>query len=85
MQSQRRTNIDVEVLAKSDLVRSFMRRTLDEHRDRRSGVILVTDVAAAAARAFDLHHDDGETPARALLGVAAQVVALDLARARMRP
>lgn len=84
MRNERRTNIDVEVLAKSELVRDFMSRTLDERRDPQSGVVLVTDVAAAAARAFDLHHDDG-TAAQALLAVAAQVVALDLLCALARP
>lgn len=80
MRNERRTNIDVELLARSELVRDFMSRTLDEHRDPHTGVVLVTDVAAAAALAFDLQHDDGKS-ARALLDVAAQVVALDLARA----
>ncbi|MBI1948601.1 MAG: hypothetical protein HYS27_23135 [Deltaproteobacteria bacterium] len=83
MRNERRTNVDVELLAKSELVRAFMSRTLDEHRDPPSGVVLVTDVAAAAALAFDLHHDDG-TEARALLNVAAQVVALDLVCALAR-
>lgn len=83
MRNERRTNIDVELLAKSELVRDFMSRTLDECRHSRSGVVLVTDVAAAAALAFDLHHDDG-TAAHAVLAVAAQVVALDLARAPAR-
>lgn len=84
MRNERRTNIDVELLARSTLVRDYMHRTLEEHREPRSGVVLITDVAAAAARAFDLHHDDGKTAACSLLDVAAQVVALDLAGARTR-
>lgn len=84
MQNERRTNIDVDVLARSDVVRDFMRRTLDEQRDASTGLVLIVDVASAAAHAFELHYDDGETPARALLDVAAQVVALDLACTTVR-
>lgn len=83
MSDQRRTNIDVEVLARSDTVRTFMRRTLEEHRDARTGVVLIVDLVASAADVFELRHDDG-LAARALLDVAAQVVALDLASLRAR-
>ena len=76
------TNVDVDVLAKSPLVRAFMVRTLEHCRDRLTGHIFRSIVAARAAEAFDLYYDDGPGFARTLLDVAASVIDHDRATRR---
>ena len=80
---QRRiTSVDVNVLAKTPTVRAFMLRVIDHHRDPLTGHVFASTLADVAAKAFDLHFDDGVTIPRALLEVAAQVIALENACAR---
>lgn len=76
--TERRTNIDVDQLARSPLVRRFMVRTAFEHVAATGDAVLIVDLVAKAAAAFDLLCEDGVTAARALLDVAAQVVAVEL-------
>ena len=71
---QRKTNIDVEVLARSPLVAAFMLRTLDDLRDPLTGHVFAVLLAQSAADAFDLWHEDKKTFARALLDVAERVL-----------
>lgn len=80
--SERQTNVDIEQLAKSELVLMFMRRMVREHRKDTGQQALIVDVAEAAADAFDLRHDGDRSIARTLIDVAAEVVAVDLACAR---
>lgn len=77
--TRRITNVDVDVLARSSLVRAFMLRTLDDIADPLTGHVFAVSLAKKAAEAFDLFYDDGVTFARALLGVAAHVIALESA------
>ncbi|MBI1948514.1 MAG: hypothetical protein HYS27_22700 [Deltaproteobacteria bacterium] len=72
---ERRTNIDVEELAGSPLVRSFMLRVLPEVSDPLTGYVFAVSLAKRAADAFDLYHDDGVIFAAALVEVAADVIA----------
>lgn len=78
------TSIDVDVLARSSLVRAFMLRTLDEIADPLTGHVFAVSLAKKAADAFDLFYDDGVTFARTLLDVAAHVIALESAIRRRR-
>jgi hypothetical protein len=73
------TNIDVEVLARSPVVRAFMVRTYDEIADPLTGHVFAVILAKKAAEAFDLFHDDRVTAAHALLDIAAHVIALECA------
>ncbi len=72
---ERRTNIDVEELARSPLVRSFMLRVLPDVRDPLTGYVFAVSLAKRAADAFDLYSDDGVIFAAALVDVAADVIA----------
>lgn len=78
------TNIDVDVLAKSPVVRAFMLRTHDEIADPLTGHVFTVSLAKKAAEAFDLFYDDGITIARTLLDVAAHVIALEWATRHRR-
>lgn len=71
---ERQTNIDVEVLARSSLVRSFMQRVLPEVTDPLTGYAFAVSLAKRAADAFDLYHDDGNLFAAALVEVAGEVI-----------
>ena len=68
------TNVDVNNLAHSPLVRAFMLRVLDELRDPLTGNVFPVALAKRAADAFDLHHKDGVTFPRPLIDLATQVV-----------
>ena len=72
---ERQTNIDVEELARSALVRAFMTRVLPEVTDPLTGYVFAVSLAKRAADAFDLYHDDGAIFAGSLVGVAEQVIA----------
>lgn len=78
----RQTNIDVELLARSPLVRAFMQRITNEVTDALTGHIFAVSLAKRAADAFDLYHDDGKLFAAALLEVAEEVI--DARRASKR-
>ena len=78
------TNVDVEVLAKSPLVRAFMQRKLIAWMDESSSFVLPSDLARRAADAFDLYHRDGVTSARALMKVAFEVIDCDRKARRSR-
>ena len=69
------TNVDVEELARSTLVRAFMIRVLPEVTDPLTGYVFAVSLAKRAADAFDLFHEDGVSFARTLVTVAEQVVA----------
>lgn len=79
---QRQSNIDIDALARSRLVRAFMLRVIDDLRDPLTGHVFVVSLAKAAADAFDLYAEDGKTFATALTSAAAHVIALDTACAR---
>lgn len=82
---ERQTNIDVEKLARSALVRAFMTRVLPEVTDPLTGYVFAVSLAKRAADAFDLYHEDGVIFASALVEVAEQVIATRLrAAARLR-
>lgn len=68
------TNVDVNILAHSPLVRAFMLRVLDELRDPLTGNVFPVALAKRAADAFDLHHQNGATFPRPLIDLATQVV-----------
>ena len=72
---ERRTNVDVDELARRPIVRSFMARQLLELPDPATGYVFPVALAMRAAVAFELFYEDGVTMARALLEVAAEVVA----------
>ncbi|MCC7073508.1 MAG: hypothetical protein IT383_19515 [Deltaproteobacteria bacterium] len=72
---ERQTNIDVEVLARSALVRAFMTRVLPEVTDPLTGYVFAVSLAKRAADAFDLYHHGGVIFASALVEVADQVIA----------
>ena len=72
---ERQTNINVEELACSPLVRRFMLRVLPEVSDPLTGYVFAVSLAKRAADAFDLYHDDGVIFAAALIEVAEDVIA----------
>lgn len=78
------TNVDVEVLAMSPLVRAFMERELDACRDELTGCVFPSILAKRAADGFDLYHRDEVTFARTLLRIAAAVIDHDRASRRLR-
>ena len=78
----RKTNIDIDTLAQSRLVRAFMLRVIDDLRDPLTGHVFAVTLAKAAADAFDLYCDDGKSFANSLIAAAAHVVALSNACAR---
>ena len=67
-----RAMMDPEVLARSRLVRQYMRAEANNYRDRTTGEVSTAMLAAAAARDFDLYDGVDVTPA-VLLEVAAEV------------
>jgi hypothetical protein len=68
-----RALLEPEAIARSSVVRSFMRRCVEEHRDH-TGEVCAATLAKSAAVAFDLYDDAAaETVPRALLDAAAQV------------
>lgn len=71
---ERETNVDVEVLARSELVRSYMLRILPEVTDPLTGYVFAVTLAKHAADAFDLYDDDGLIFAAALVDVAREVI-----------
>lgn len=71
-------------LAKDPLVRAFMMRVIDEVRDPLTGDVRALDLARRAAGAFGVDVEGGETVPRALVDVAARVIALTNACARFR-
>ncbi|MBI1944682.1 MAG: hypothetical protein HYS27_03240 [Deltaproteobacteria bacterium] len=78
--AERRTNIDVEELARRPIVRAFMERQLIELPDPATGYVFPAALAARAAAAFELFYEDGVTMARALMQVAEQVITTAHAR-----
>lgn len=72
---ERETNIDVEELARSPLVRKFMVRVLPEVTDSLTGYVFAVSLAKRAADAFDLYDNDGIIFAAALVDVAQAVIA----------
>lgn len=81
---ERQTNIDVELLARSPLVRAFMERIANEVTDALTGHIFAVTLAKRAADAFDLYHDDDKLFAAALFEVAEEVIDARRASARVR-
>lgn len=79
---ERETNIDVDALAKSPLVRAYMLRIIDDVTDPLTNHVFAATLAQHAADAFDLYYDDSGRFARSLLDVAAHVIALTRACAR---
>lgn len=75
MPNRRKTNVDIEVLAKSPLVAEFMRRIIGEETDPLSHHVFAENLAKRAADAFDLHDNDGKVFARVLLDVAREIIA----------
>jgi hypothetical protein len=61
-------------LARSSLLRRHMVRSVEEHRDGRTGEVCATTLAEAAANAFDLY-EDADTIPEVLFEVAADVAA----------
>lgn len=71
---ERKTNVDVDVLARSELVRSYMQRILPEVTDPLTGYAFAVTLAKRAADAFDLYDDGGVIFAAALIDVAEEVI-----------
>ena len=85
MPSDRKTNGDVEVVAKSPLVPEFMHRIIGEETDALTGHVFPENLARRAAEAFELFEDDGIVFAHALIEVAREVIAANGGRTRRRP
>lgn len=69
-----RAQVEPAALARSSLVRRHMVRSVEEHRDGRTGEVCATTLAEAAANAFDLY-EDVDTISEILFEVAADVAA----------
>lgn len=82
MPNNRKTSVDVDVLARSPLVIEFMHRIIGEETDALTGHVFPENLARRAADAFDLFDDDGKAFARALDDVARQVIAANRGRGR---
>ena len=79
---ERQTNVDVDVLARSEVVRSYMLRVLPEVTDPFTGHVFSVSLAKRAADAFDLYNDDGVIFAAALIDVAKEVIGSRMLRWR---
>lgn len=79
---ERQTNVDVDALARSEVVRSYMLRVLPEVTDPLTGHVFAISLAKRAADAFDLYNDDGVIFAAALIDVAEAVIGSRMLRPR---